>query len=264
MRARALLALARPGRRGAAALGVVGGAGMSGLYLRGADSEFHSISDCEDLLPLTYEPERFEAVWREHPRVTAARLLEIGAGVTPLVARLAADATINALRNALGRAEAPQEAERRQKARASELRTLLTSLGPTFIKMGQMLSIRPDVLPPAAIYELQKLCDAVPSYPTAKALQLIESELGRPVSEVFDGLDAGTEPIAAASLGQVYRCRLKDTGEEIALKVQRPDMIRAVSLDLYLLRQYMKVKPPPLHTPTPHPYTPPPPHTPHL
>ena len=151
MRARALLALARPGRRGAAALGVVGGAGMSGLYLRGADSEFHSISDCEDLLPLTYEPERFEAVWREHPRVTAARLLEIGAGVTPLVARLAADATINALRNALGRAEAPQEAERRQKARASELRTLLTSLGPTFIKMGQMLSIRPDVLPPAAI-----------------------------------------------------------------------------------------------------------------
>ena len=124
----------------------------------------------------------------------------------------------------------------RQAERARELRVLLTALGPTFIKFGQMLSIRPDVIPPAAVYELQKLCDAVPSYPTAEALALIEAELGRPAAELFDGLDASSTPIAAASLGQVYRCRLRASGAEIALKVQRPDMIRSVSLDLWLLR----------------------------
>ena len=93
-----------------------------------------------------------------------------------------------------------------QRERAVEARALLTDLGPTFIKFGQMLSIRPDVLPPPAVYELQKLCDSVPSYLTPHALELIESELGQPASELFDQLAAETEPIAAASLGQVYKC----------------------------------------------------------
>ena len=99
-----------------------------------------------------------------------------------------------------------------------------------------MLSIRPDLLPPPAVYELQKLCDSVPSYPTVDALKLIEAELGVPASALFADLDASTEPVAAASLGQVYRCRMRGSGQEVALKVQRPDMIRAVSLDLYLVR----------------------------
>jgi aarF domain-containing kinase len=103
-----------------------------------------------------------------------------------------------------------------------------------------MLSIRPDLLPPAAVYELQKLCDAVPSYPTAEALALVAAELGRPAGDVFEDLNESSVPIAAASLGQVYRCRLRATGELVAVKVQRPDMIRAVSLDLYLLRRYMQ------------------------
>jgi len=90
------------------------------------------------------------------------------------------------------------------------------------------------------VYELQKLCDSVPSYPTAHALALLEAELGRPASELFADLDESTQPIAAASLGQVYRCTLREGGVTVALKVQRPDMIRAVSLDLYLLRSYMR------------------------
>ena len=81
------------------------------------------------------------------------------------------------------------------------------------------------------------MSEQVPSYPTAAALALIEAELGAPASSLFE-LDASSEPIAAASLGQVYRCRLREGGAEVALKVQRPDMIRAVSLDLYLLRRY--------------------------
>lgn len=134
--------------------------------------------------------------------------------------------------------ETAEEMTARHSSRARELRVLLTELGPTFIKAGQAVSIRPDVVPPGAIYELQKLCDAVPSYPTHDALRLIEAELGQPPAQIFSGLDLDSEPIAAASLGQVYRCRMRDSGAEVALKVQRPDMIRAVSLDLYLLRRY--------------------------
>ena len=106
------------------------------------------------------------------------------------------------------------------------------------IKFGQLLSIRPDVLPPPAIYELQKLCDAVPPYETKDALLLIEAELGRSPSEVFADLNTDTPPVAAASLGQVYRCHLVGSGAEVAVKVQRPDMIRSVSLDLFILRGY--------------------------
>lgn len=126
-----------------------------------------------------------------------------------------------------------------------DLRLLLVDLGPTFIKFGQMLSIRPDLLPASVLKELQKLCDAVPAFPTAEAIAVIESEFGRgAAARMFHGLDASTEPIAAASLGQVYRVHLRDgrkqgRGTQVAVKVQRPDMVSAVSLDLLLLRRYM-------------------------
>ena len=221
--------LARPlARVGAAS--AAGAAGVA-LWLRGAREEYLAIE--EDALPHKYVPSEIAAVWREHPRCAIARTLEIGAVALPFVVRLALDA-------ATARADtSAEEREERYRKRATELRHLLVDLGPAFIKSGQMLSIRPDLLPPAAVYELQKLCDAVPSYPTADALRLIQSELGVPASEVFTGLDESSLPIAAASLGQVYRCRMRESGEEVALKVQRPDMIRAVSLDLYLARRYM-------------------------
>jgi aarF domain-containing kinase len=101
-----------------------------------------------------------------------------------------------------------------------------------------MLSIRPDVLPPTAVYELQKLCDAVPPFPTAQAVAMLEEELGAPVDTFFTGLGDSSIPIASASLGQVYQCHLVEGGQEVAVKVQRPDMLRTVSLDLYILRQY--------------------------
>ncbi|EOD29507.1 hypothetical protein EMIHUDRAFT_113732 [Emiliania huxleyi CCMP1516] len=214
----------------APALAVAGCAAGTSLYLRGADEEFRHVSESE--LPTTYDPEAFAAVWSAHPRCCLARLREIVARVAPLAAVVLRDS----LRGGVpGESEAERDA--RYALRARELRGCLTDLGPTFIKAGQALSIRPDVLPPPAVYELQKLCDAVPSYPTAAALALIEAELGAPASSLFE-LDASSEPIAAASLGQVYRCRLREGGAEVALKVQRPDMIRAVSLDLYLLRRY--------------------------
>ena len=126
-----------------------------------------------------------------------------------------------------------------KEAYAQDFRRVLTDLGPCFIKFGQMLSIRPDVLPPVLVKELQKLCDNVPAYATSRALDLIEEQLGPgSVGELFEGLDKSSHPIAAASLGQVYKATLKMTGETVAIKVQRPDMVRAVLLDLYLLRKY--------------------------
>ena len=120
---------------------------------------------------------------------------------------------------------------------------MLVELGPTFIKFGQMLSIRPDLLPAAVLLELQRLCDAVPAFPTTLAIDLIEKELGSGAAErLFEGLDRNTEPIAAASLGQVYCVRLREKGKKpgegalIALKVQRPDMVAAVSLGMQAVR----------------------------
>mmetsp|Transcript_63702 Transcript_63702/g.197693 ORF Transcript_63702/g.197693 Transcript_63702/m.197693 type:complete len:762 (+) Transcript_63702:678-2963(+) len=117
--------------------------------------------------------------------------------------------------------------------RADELTRILTDLGPTFIKIGQALSIRADLLPPAYLRSLTELQDRVPPFPTKEADAIIENELGLPVGELFEDISA--EPIASASLGQVYRARLRD-GPEVAVKVQRPAMEEVVALDLYLLK----------------------------
>lgn len=89
-----------------------------------------------------------------------------------------------------------------QVKRAIDLRNIVTSLGPAYIKLGQALSIRPDLLSPAAMVELQKLCDKVPSFDNKTAMAVIKEELGRPWQEVYAELT--TDPIAAASLGQVH------------------------------------------------------------
>merc|ERR1711892_1647354 len=123
-----------------------------------------------------------------------------------------------------------------QKKYAVELREMLTRLGPCFIKLGQAVSIRPDVLPSAFLFELQKLCDAVPSFPTKDAIEVIESELGVKVSDIFEGFDPEEGPIAAASLGQVYRVKLVDNDKVVAVKVQRPDMHHYVLRDIYIMR----------------------------
>lgn len=118
--------------------------------------------------------------------------------------------------------------------RAIDIRNIVTSLGPAYIKLGQALSIRPDLLSPTAMVELQKLCDKVPSFDSEIAMKLIELELGRPWHEIFKKLTP--EPIAAASLGQVYKGELM-TGEEVAVKVQRPYVIETVSIDLFIIRK---------------------------
>lgn len=117
--------------------------------------------------------------------------------------------------------------------RAAQLRQILTRLGPTFIKVGQALSTRPDLIRKDFLEELVKLQDQLPSFDNAIAFNIIEAELGRSVAEAYSEISA--QPIAAASLGQVYRARLH-SGEEVAVKVQRPNLLPTLTLDLYLMR----------------------------
>lgn len=117
--------------------------------------------------------------------------------------------------------------------RATQLRQLLTRLGPTFIKVGQALSTRPDLVRKDYLDELVKLQDQLPPFDNALAYQIIQTELQRSIGEIFSELSPA--PVAAASLGQVYRGRLV-SGEEVAIKVQRPNLRPILSLDLYLMR----------------------------
>lgn len=117
--------------------------------------------------------------------------------------------------------------------RAAHLREILTDLGPTFIKVGQALSTRPDLVRKDFLEELIKLQDQLPAFDNAIAYHIIETQLDRSIYEVFSELSP--HPVAAASLGQVYRGRLV-TGEEVAVKVQRPNLRSVLTLDLYLMR----------------------------
>jgi predicted unusual protein kinase regulating ubiquinone biosynthesis (AarF/ABC1/UbiB family) len=125
------------------------------------------------------------------------------------------------------------QSEQKQTWRAIRLREILTQLGPAYIKVGQALSTRPDLVAPLYLKELTKLQDQLPSFPNEIAYRFIEEELGAPPSEIYAELSP--EPLAAASLGQVYKGKLK-TGEVVAVKVQRPDLIRQITLDVYLMR----------------------------
>jgi len=121
-------------------------------------------------------------------------------------------------------------------ARAVEAREILTRLGPAFIKVGQALSIRPDLLPLPALKELQRLCDSCPPFEWPLAQATLKAELGCDAAEIFDVGEGTPEPVAAASLGQVYRWYRKSDGSTVAVKVQRPGMACSVALDVYILR----------------------------
>jgi ubiquinone biosynthesis protein len=115
------------------------------------------------------------------------------------------------------------------------LRQTLDDLGPTFVKFGQLLSTRSDILPDSVLAELQKLQDTVRPMPAGAAQAIIERELGAPVEEVFTRFDP--EPLGSASIGQVHRAVLRE-GEVVAVKVQRPEAPGRVESDLELMREF--------------------------
>lgn len=115
---------------------------------------------------------------------------------------------------------------------AEHLREAMEELGPTFIKFGQLLSTRPDLVPPAYVEELRHLQDRVPPVPWSAIGVSLEMELGGPTGQFFSTIDP--VPLAAASLGQVHAARLLN-GQEVVVKVQRPDILTQIEVDLDIL-----------------------------
>lgn len=190
------------------------GIDMQVVRMRGAD-------DVNDVLPTVYNPVRLEAYFSKRPGAVFTRIWQVAYASSSFLAGVLFDYVTGSKDDV-------------EVKRAAQLRNTIVSLGPFFIKLGQALSIRPDILSPRAMVELQQLCDKVPCFDSALAMRTIEEELGRPPSEIFSKMTA--EPVAAASLGQVYKATLAETGEEVAVKVQRPFVLETVSLDLHLVR----------------------------
>ena len=125
------------------------------------------------------------------------------------------------------------EKNERKTFRAREFTQLLVDLGPAFIKAGQALSTRPDIVPPTVLEELAQLQDQLPGFESTLAMACIEQDLEDKVENIFLKIDK--EPISAASLGQVHKAVLK-TGEKVAVKIQRPGLREQITLDLYIVR----------------------------
>ena len=121
--------------------------------------------------------------------------------------------------------------------RFERIRMVAEELGPTFIKLAQILSNRPDIIPEGLVKEFEKLQDRVPPFPFEDAKKIIEAETGKKLEEIFE--EFNEKPMASASIGQVHKAKLK-TGEEVVVKVQRPGVADTIALDLGIVKEAVK------------------------
>jgi hypothetical protein len=183
----------------------------------------------EDGLPLAYDKDLIEAYWAKERGALNKRWGYFVGKAVPFFTKMI---TLFIRDGKIVDAEIP--------LLSRQARMDLQDLGPTFIKAGQMMSVRPDVLPQSTLEELQKLQDSVEPFDTATAVAQIESELGGPLGQFFTSISE--KPVAAASLAQVYLATLADGNDtRVAVKVQRPDVLSTVSKDLYVLRRAAEV-----------------------
>lgn len=172
---------------------------------------------------LRYDPAAITRIYAGHPERLLRRLWQTLVPISLYLLGVATDWLTGSLK-------IPDRA----RSRARECAELLAQLGPAFIKAGQALSTRPDIVPPLLLEELAQLQDQLPGFSSALAMACIEEDLGAPVETIYAQLDR--EPISAASLGQVHRGVLL-SGERVAVKVQRPGLREQITLDLYIVRQ---------------------------
>ena len=171
---------------------------------------------------LEYDPAAISRIYAGHPQRLIRRLWQTLVPIGLYLVSVAIDWISRRLKD-------PDHA----RARAKEAADLVASLGPAFIKAGQALSTRPDIIPPLLLEELAQLQDQLPGFDSALAMACIEEDLGAPIASLFAELER--EPISAASLGQVHRGVLI-SGEKVAVKVQRPGLREQITLDLYIVR----------------------------
>ena len=171
---------------------------------------------------LTYDPAAITRIYAGHPQRLIRRLWQTLVPIGLYLLSVGFDWLTRRLAD-------PDHARRR----AREAADLVASLGPAFIKAGQALSTRPDIVPPLLLEELAQLQDQLPGFDSALAMACIEEDLGTPIEAIYAELER--EPISAASLGQVHRGVLR-TGEKVAVKVQRPGLREQITLDLYIVR----------------------------
>ena len=168
-----------------------------------------------------YNVEKADSFFNKRPLFVAKRAIQLSKITNAFILKLLIDWRTGNL-------------EKNQPIRAKEALALATQLGPTFIKLGQALSIRTDLIPEAYALELRQLQDQVPPFDNKEAKEVIRRELGvGSISQVFSVIS--DQPIASASIGQVYKATLID-GREVAVKVKRPGILGEIALDLYLLR----------------------------
>ena len=180
-------------------------------------------------LPLVYDKQLIEQYWKKERGALNKRWSTFVGKAVPFLTKLI---TLFIRDGKINDAEIPELSR--------QARIDIEELGPTFIKAGQMMSIRPDVLPSATLEELTKLQDSVVPFETEIAVQQIERELGGPLGQFFTSISQ--EPVAAASLAQVYLATLNDGKDtKVAVKVQRPNVLGTVSKDLYVLRRAAEV-----------------------
>ena len=170
----------------------------------------------------SYDPATITRIYAGHPQRLLRRLWQTLVPIALLLLGVLSDKISGRLKNAVV-----------ARQRAKQASNLLAELGPAFIKAGQALSTRPDIVPPVLLEELSRLQDQLPAFSSDLARACIAEDLGAPVHELFGSLEP--EPISAASLGQVYRGTLKD-GTAVAVKVQRPGLREQITLDLYIVR----------------------------
>ncbi|MCA9772171.1 MAG: AarF/ABC1/UbiB kinase family protein, partial [Myxococcales bacterium] len=147
-----------------------------------------------------------------------------------LVARLELEGYLELGRNLLRFQQTKHEVARF--TTEQRIRMAFEELGPTFIKLGQILATRPDLIPMPLVVELRQLQDNVPPFSPAASKRQIEEELGKPVEELFARFEE--QPLAAASIAQVHRATLK-TGEEVVIKVRRPNLAEIIKTDLDIM-----------------------------
>jgi hypothetical protein len=170
-----------------------------------------------------YDPIAAEKLWFRQPTKWMIRNVQIAFPLGWWAVRVAADFVL--FRHV-------DKSYRR--ARAHQLLEAISGLGPAIIKAGQALASRPDLLPSEYLEELQKLQDDVPRFSNRVAFAIVEKELGMKFNDVFELVQ--DEPVAAASIGQVYKARLVHNGDIVAIKIQRPNCEEIIALDLYVLR----------------------------